>query len=151
MRSQMMCIECLEVRACYGYLRNTHCANCKNDDMVFLNAKTCKCGVRASYGYTFKGEKICCSKCKTSVMVNLTFIPKKTCKNCPKSPSFGSKLTGKREYCKGCAPPDMINVAAKRCECGTTASFGFLSDKKRICCSKCKTDDMVNIKKLNNI
>lgn len=100
----------------------------------------CQCGKRASFNVS--GNKpVCCSKCKTSDMVD---VKNKKCP-CGKYPSCN--LPGKKNpiYCSKCKTDDMIDVVNKRCPCGNHPIYN-LPGKKPVYCAKCKTDDMINIK-----
>ena len=61
---------------------------------------------------------------------------------CKKNASYN--VVGlKARWCKVHKTTEMIDVAHKKCPCGTIPSFNLSEETKGICCVECKTDDMV--------
>ena len=65
----------------------------------------------------------------------------KVCSLCQtKTKCYG--LPGKKAtHCQGCATPEMVNVHAPRCACGTMATFGKRGSRKRTHCAACARDE----------
>ena len=103
--------------------------------------RKCSCGTYAVFNIPNETTGICCSKCKTSDMINVS--DKKCC--CGKIPKFNMPEESKGVCCKDCKTDDMINVKSKRCPCGKQPVFNVSKETKGICCSRCKTDEMITV------
>lgn len=119
------------------------CSECKEEGMIDLINKKCKCGsVRPSLGFESDKRPTCCSDCKEDGMIN---IVSKRCK-CGTVPAFGFETDKKRICCSECKEEGMIDLVNKKCKCKKIPTFGFESDKRPTRCSECKEDGMINIK-----
>lgn len=52
----------------------------------------------------------------------------------------------KARWCKVHKTSEMVDVANKKCPCGTRPSFNLPGETKEICCAECKTPGMINVK-----
>jgi len=104
--------------------------------------RKCPCGTRPYFNLPREKTGVCCSKCKTTGMID---VVNNRC-SCGKQPCFN--VTGKTFgiCCSGCKTDDMINVVNKKCSCGSRPSFNVSGQTTGICCVKCKTDDMIDVK-----
>ena len=121
------------------------CSKCKEEKMVNVKHKKCKCG-KKNPTYNFIGQKtaLCCSLCKEEGMIN---VVSKRCKcNSDKQPSYN--FPGKRNpiCCSLCKEEGMENVISKKCKCNKRPSYNFPGEKKAVCCSLCKEKGMVNVR-----
>lgn len=71
----------------------------------------------------------------------MTFCKHSECKKQASYNIYGLKA----RWCKTHKMSEMINVANKKCPCGTRPSFNFLGETNGICCAECKTPEMVNV------
>ena len=101
--------------------------------------RKCPCGTRASFNVRGKIIGVCCSKCKTSEMIN---VMSKRC-SCGSQPCFNMPGEKNGMCCFKCKIPGMIDVLSKKCSCGTRPSYNVPSKTIGVCCMKCKTDDMI--------
>ena len=51
----------------------------------------------------------------------------------------------KKRWCKTHKTSEMVNVAHKKCPCGSRPSFNLPGETVGICCKVCKTPDMINV------
>ena len=119
-----------------------YCSKHKEDGMINLLCKLCKCGT-ARPTYNFPGLSAnFCMKCKEDGMIN---VNDKRCFCGLSIPSFNFDGL-KAKFCFKCKTDGMKNVNDIPCKCGksTKAIFNFEGLKPRFC-SKCKTDGMVNL------
>jgi hypothetical protein len=147
-------INCDKI-AVYGYLINKvklacaeHKISTNENKMYNLYYTYCQCGIRASFGI-INEKPLCCKKCKTNNMIDLTNI-NRLCP-CGTIPSFGLELDKKPSCCSKCKTENMIYIIKKNCQCGIRPSFGFINDKKPLCCAKCKKEGMINLTCINRL
>jgi hypothetical protein len=119
-----------------------YCSNHKDEGMINLLCKLCKCG-KARPTYNFEGLSAnFCKECKEENMIN---VNDKKC-FCGKAiPTFN--LSGlKPEYCVNCKTETMINVVNAPCKCGksTRPNFNYEGLRPEYC-SKCKLEDMIDV------
>ena len=132
--------------AIYNYpdKKAAYCLSCKNESMVNVKDKKCKCGKGLKiYNYDgLKGEF--CSSCKNNDMINV--IHKKC--NCGKSfPNFNyENLIPK--YCFQCKLEGMVNLKGDKCFCNKKRPCYNFEGLRPKYCSECKIEGMINV---NNV
>ena len=84
---------------------------CKEQGMIDIKNKKCKCGKSVPY-FNFKEFKkaICCSKCKEQGMID---IKNKKCK-CGRQPCFNFHYSTKPICCSKCKEVGMIDIKNKK-------------------------------------
>ncbi|NBT86217.1 MAG: hypothetical protein EBT45_06960, partial [Alphaproteobacteria bacterium] len=111
-----MCVECKTRRAYYGISGvNTHCGDCKEDEMINTTAKLCEelgCNTRANYGHE-GGDAVYCNEHKTLGMIDVTH---RRCRyvDCVTFASYGYE-NGPAEYCTKHKKPTMIELRGLIC------------------------------------
>jgi hypothetical protein len=121
--------------------RPAFCSSCKEEDMVNVKDKKCKCGNGLKI-YNYEGLKAeFCSNCKLDDMINV--IHKKC--NCGKSfPNYNYKNLVPR-YCFECKLEGMINIKGDKCFCNKRRPCFNFDGLKPLYCSECKIEGMVNV------
>lgn len=104
--------------------------------------RKCPCGKQSSFNVSGETKGVCCSKCKTIGMINVT---NKRCA-CGRQPNFNVFGETKGVCCSKCKTNDMVNVVGKKCPCGNHSVFNMPGETKGICCNFCKTIGMVDVK-----
>ena len=106
-------------------------------------SKKCSCGKQTSFNFPGEKKSICCSKCRTSEMINVVT------KRCPcgsLSPRFNVPGETIGVCCAKCKTDDMIDIKNKKCPCGKQPTFNMPEATIGVCCKDCKTDDMIDVK-----
>lgn len=150
MKNVFKICKCFSSRPNFNYEGETEgicCAKCKEDGMIDIKHKKCKCEKPKNpvFGYKNDIQPSRCSKCKEPDMIDLMNKNKK-CKCGESQAHFGYPNDKKATCCSKCKENNMIDIHNKKCECGVTASFGYMNENKPICCSSCKKEDMVDVK-----
>jgi hypothetical protein len=114
--------------------------------MIDVVNKKCRCGLsRPSFNEPGESGGICCSICKTNMMVNV--VDRQKCKCGLAIPSFNEPGESTALCCASCKTDTMVNVKAKYCKCGKSLpSFNEPGEKTPICCASCKSNTMVDVK-----
>ena len=131
--------------ASFGYKDGTgtqFCSKHKEERMVNLLCKSCKCG-KARPTYNFEGLSAnFCKECKEPNMIN---VNDKKCECGKAIPTFNYKGL-KANYCNQCRVEGMINVVNEPCKCGKSSrpNFNYKGLRPEYC-KKCSEPDMIDV------
>lgn len=108
-----------------------------------VNDDGSKCRKQTSFKDPESGEHYC----KQHSLPGMISTARK-CKCGSKAPTYGHTNTRKRECCRVCAEPGMIDLATKQCErCNKkAATFAAVPGERPKYCKDCKDDDMQYVK-----
>jgi len=127
-----------------------YCKVCKLDKMVDIMNKNKLCGcdkkIRATFNLPGEKKAICCSSCKSKLMVNV--IDRKC--NCGKAqPTYNIPNSKQAICCNSCKTDLMIDIKNTDKLCITCkkhrANFNIEGETKGKYCKNCSTDEMSDV------